>query len=301
MSLGMSIRGAEHAGEQNIFELKTTRLLPIVSLTSPSLALSHPVLVDSEADANFMDYDLASKLNLPFLPLSKPVDASALDGRLLCKITQHTPSVKLTFPESHTEELCFHLYQAPLHLLILGHPWIVDHNPHIDWSTGKVKNWGTNCERCCFTVKKKDCDPPVAVQHKTISPEPPASETDFLDLSYMSSCYMDLKEVFNKSKATSLPPHHPYDCAIDLLPSSSPPKGCLYSLSGPEIQAMKDYIDSSLAAGIIRPSSSLAGAGFFFVGKKDKTLRQCINYRGLNDITIKNRYPLPLISSGFEL
>ena len=64
---------------------------------------------------------------------------------------------------------------------------------------------------------------------------------------------------------------------------------------------MKRYIDSSLAAGIIRPSSSPAGAGFFFVDKKDKTLRPCVDYRGLNDITIKNRYPLPLISSAFEL
>ena len=64
---------------------------------------------------------------------------------------------------------------------------------------------------------------------------------------------------------------------------------------------MKDYIDSSLRAGIIRHSSSPAGAGFFFVDKRDKSLRPCIDYRGLNDVTIKNRYPLPLISSAFEL
>ena len=57
----------------------------------------------------------------------------------------------------------------------------------------------------------------------------------------------------------------------------------------------------ALRSGIIRPSSSPAGAGFFFVDKKDKTLRPCIDYRGLNDITVKNRYPLPLISTGFEL
>lgn len=54
-------------------------------------------------------------------------------------------------------------------------------------------------------------------------------------------------------------------------------------------------------AGIIRPSSSPTGAGFFFVEKKDKTLWPCIGYRGLNDITVRNRYPLRLISSAFEL
>ena len=64
---------------------------------------------------------------------------------------------------------------------------------------------------------------------------------------------------------------------------------------------MEGYINDSLAAGIIRPSSSPAGAGFFFVGKKDGSLRPCIDYRGLNEITVKNRYPLPLLSSAFEL
>ena len=64
---------------------------------------------------------------------------------------------------------------------------------------------------------------------------------------------------------------------------------------------MNNYIDISLKAGIIRPSSSPAGAGFFFVGKRDGTLRPCIDYRSNNEITVKNRYPLPLISSAFEL
>lgn len=64
---------------------------------------------------------------------------------------------------------------------------------------------------------------------------------------------------------------------------------------------MDKYISESLAAGIIRPSSSPAGAGFFFVEKKDKSLRPCIDYRELNSITVKNRYPLPLMSTAFEL
>ena len=72
-------------------------------------------------------------------------------------------------------------------------------------------------------------------------------------------------------------------------------------MSAPENRAMEQYIQGSLAAGIIQPSSSPAGAGFFFVSKKDKSLRPCIDYRGLNNITVKNRYPLPLISSAFEL
>lgn len=62
---------------------------------------------------------------------------------------------------------------------------------------------------------------------------------------------------------------------------------------------MENYIQESLAAGIIWPSSSPVAAGFFFVGKKDGSLRPCIDYLGLNDITVKNKYPLPLINSAF--
>ena len=108
-----------------------------------------------------------------------------------------------------------------------------------------------------------------------------------------------LDPVFSKQRGLSLPPHRPYDCAIDLLPGSPYPGSRLYNLSRTEQVTMEEYIQDSLAAGLIRPSSSPLGAGFFFVGKKDGSLRPCIDYRGLNNITVKNKYPLPLISSAF--
>ncbi|XP_037552178.1 laminin subunit beta-1 [Nematolebias whitei] len=97
------------------------------------------------------------------------------------------------------------------------------------------------------------------------------------DLKQVPEEYLGLKEVFNKVKATSLPPHRSYDCPIDLVPGSTPPKGALYSLSTPEQEAMQEYIKTSLQAGIIRPSISPAGTGFFFVGRKDGSLRPCID------------------------
>uniref|UniRef100_A0A8C6M778 Gypsy retrotransposon integrase-like protein 1 n=1 Tax=Nothobranchius furzeri TaxID=105023 RepID=A0A8C6M778_NOTFU len=63
---------------------------------------------------------------------------------------------------------------------------------------------------------------------------------------------------------------------------------------------MRQYITEALANGIIRPSTSPLGAGFSFVAKKDGSLRPCIDYRGLNQITVKDKYPLPLLSSTFE-
>ncbi|KAL0150390.1 hypothetical protein M9458_054207 [Cirrhinus mrigala] len=72
------------------------------------------------------------------------------------------------------------------------------------------------------------------------------------------------------------------------------------SLSQPETEAMEKYIKEELAKGFIRPSTSPATAGFFFVKKKDGGLRPCIDYRPLNEVTIKYRYPLPLVPPALE-
>ncbi|KAL0159635.1 hypothetical protein M9458_043360, partial [Cirrhinus mrigala] len=112
--------------------------------------------------------------------------------------------------------------------------------------------------------------------------------------------YRDLAEVFSKRRAALLPPHRPYDLAIDLVPGAVPPRGHLYSLSATEHQAMEEYVAEGLRAGTIRPSSSPAAAGFFFVKKKDGGLRPCVDYRGLNQLTIKNRHPLPLTNTALD-
>ncbi|KAK3561514.1 hypothetical protein QTP86_006170 [Hemibagrus guttatus] len=109
------------------------------------------------------------------------------------------------------------------------------------------------------------------------------------------SWYQDLQEVFSKAKATQLPPHRPWDCAINLLPNAMPPKSKVYPLSRPETQAMKDYIKEALSSGFIRPSTSPAAAGFFFVEKKDGGLCPCIDYRDL-----RSAYNLIRIKEGDE-
>ncbi|KAK3529961.1 hypothetical protein QTP86_009347 [Hemibagrus guttatus] len=63
---------------------------------------------------------------------------------------------------------------------------------------------------------------------------------------------------------------------------------------------MEEYIETALAAGHIRPSTSPAAAGFFFIGKRDGGLRPCIDYRGLNAITVRYPYPLPLVPAALE-
>ncbi|KAK3519822.1 hypothetical protein QTP70_006474 [Hemibagrus guttatus] len=114
------------------------------------------------------------------------------------------------------------------------------------------------------------------------------------------ACCSRFQDVFCPRKASKLPPHRPWDCAIDLIPGEPVPKGRIYSLSIPEEKAMEEYIKEALSQGYIRPSTSPAASSFFFVAKKDGGLRPCIDYQALNKITVKFRYPLPLIPSVLE-
>ena len=66
-------------------------------------------------------------------------------------------------------------------------------------------------------------------------------------------------------------------------------------MSHKELLVLKEYIEENLAKGFIRHSSPPAGAPVLFVKKADGSLRFCVDYRGLNEMTIKNQYPLPLI------
>ena len=66
-------------------------------------------------------------------------------------------------------------------------------------------------------------------------------------------------------------------------------------MSHKELLVLKEYIEENLAKGFIQHSSSPAGASVLFVKKSDGSLRLCVDYRGLNEMIIKNRYPLPLI------
>ncbi|KAM9454123.1 integrin alpha-M-like [Clarias gariepinus] len=114
-------------------------------------------------------------------------------------------------------------------------------------------------------------------------------EAPDVDVNAIPPPYRDLAGAFCKRRATHLSPHRPYALAIELQPGSVPPRGHLYSLLATETQAMEEYVASALRNGTIRPSSSPAATGFFFVKKKGGELRPCVDYRGLNKITIKNR------------
>jgi hypothetical protein len=106
--------------------------------------------------------------------------------------------------------------------------------------------------------------------------------------------YHDFQDVFSAEEAKELPPHRSYDHKIETIDGQLPPHGRIYNMAQVELDALKSYIDKMLGKGFIRTSNSPIGAPVLFVKKKNGTLRLCVDYRALNKITIKNRYPLPL-------
>ena len=115
------------------------------------------------------------------------------------------------------------------------------------------------------------------------------------DLSLIPEKYHDLLDIFTEKEAEKLPPHRSYDHTIPLEPGTTPPFGTIYSASIKELEVLREYIEKNLWTGFLRHSQSPCGAPILFVRKPDGTLRICVDYRGLNKITTKNRYPLPLI------
>lgn len=100
---------------------------------------------------------------------------------------------------------------------------------------------------------------------------------------------------FDRENADLLPPHRDCDHKIELKPGTTPPYGPLYNMSVEELQVLRKYLKEQLGKGWIRTSKSPAAAPVLFAKKPGGGLRFCVDYRALNAITIKNRYPLPLI------
>ncbi|GJR85733.1 putative reverse transcriptase domain-containing protein [Tanacetum coccineum] len=109
----------------------------------------------------------------------------------------------------------------------------------------------------------------------------------------------DFPEVFPED-LPGLPPARPVEFQIDLIPGAAPVARAPYRLAPSEMKELSEQLQELSDKGFIRPSSSPWGAPVLFVKKKDGSFRMCIDYRELNKLTVKNRYPLPRIDDLFD-
>jgi hypothetical protein len=97
-----------------------------------------------------------------------------------------------------------------------------------------------------------------------------------------------------------MPPDRDIEFVIELKPGITPIYKTPYKMATPELAELKEHIKELLEKGFIHPSTSLWGAPVIFVLKKDGTQRLCVDYHALNEVTVKNKYPLPRIDDLFD-
>ena len=203
--------------------------------------------------------------------------------------------------------------------VILGKDWLAKHNPVINWTSNHWR-WRSDDSKIEI-VSAEDfheelysnevyslfyrSDWPAPIRVDDASPSQRyinAVEADAADENFPIPEYLaDYADVFDDKAAAILPHHNKFDHAIDTVDGKDPPYGPLYNLSQDELKVLRDYLEEATKQGWIRRSTSPAGAPILFVKKKNNAgLRLCVDYRGLNQITIKNRHPLPLISETLD-
>ena len=274
-------------------------------------------LVDSGASLNFISHLLAKELNLCIDPAPQS-RVTTLGGQTLSTYGRRRAVLQLHNSQNRRIECEETLVAGDIsgYDIILGYPWLQSHDPDIRWKDG---SWRIRTatplsavsveldapEQFLQIVRKENSTIYGAWTSHTNCVEEPtltfgsshrlfaASETS------IPPEYLDLAEAFSEAKAEELAAHRPQDHSID-LEGGEPPWGPLYNLSCVELASLRDYIKANLENGFIRPSNSSAGAPILFVKKKDGSLRLCVDYRALNKLTRKDRYPLPLISEALD-
>ena len=183
----------------------------------------------------------------------------------------------------------FYLIATPRHPILLGLSWLETHNPTVGWCNRSI----TFPVRPILARPRHFLDY-VAVESGLVATQAVLSGDVTIPLNNLPARYIDFSDIFKKRNVDQLPADRPYDCPIELQAGDHPPFGPMYGLSEPELDALRTYLAENLAKAFIQPSKSPVGAPILFAKKKDGSLRLCVDYQGLNKVTMRNRYTLPL-------
>jgi hypothetical protein len=121
------------------------------------------------------------------------------------------------------------------------------------------------------------------------------------DLKQVPEKFRKWINIMTKEAADKLPEYKPYDHTINLKEGETPPLGPVYALNEVEFETLREWLKEMLRTGKIRPSKSPPAAPILFMPKAhSRGLRLCVDYQGINKITIANCYPLPLMSELYD-
>ena len=269
------------------------------------------VLIDSGASDNYLSTAFVNQYTLPTVPNYAPAVMLA-DG--------HKSDASRRVEDQHLRlghrQITFNAVVTKLqhYDLILGAPWFRAHGPiQMDYDqrtctfqlAGRtivlsanlyIDDAGTQLSALQAKRALRNPDTPAYLAFIRPAPSPGLDKETLATVpEECRDLIQEFSDVFPEKLPYGLPPDRGDAHAIELEPGSKPPFQSIYHQSPAELKEVEKQLRELIDAGHIRPSKSPFGAPILFVKKKEGTLRMCMDYRALNKITIKNRYPLPRI------
>jgi hypothetical protein len=254
-------------------------------LTGIFTVLNYPVIVlfYSGASHCFISTKFSAKCQLPFLHTNGGITISTPGGRIATyQINRHVP-IKLGTFIFKTTLLIMGLDSVDI---ILGTDWLSRHHAVIDVAARAIGIHSPLDGEITLYLPDQGCTHSCAF---TMIESPVEG----------ISVVCDYPDVF-PYELPGMPPDRDIEFAIELQPGTAPISKRPYRMPPAELAELKKQLQELLDKGFIRPSTSPWGCPALFVKKKDESLRMCVDYRPLNAVTIKNKYPLPRIDVLFD-
>ncbi|GJX38887.1 reverse transcriptase domain-containing protein [Tanacetum coccineum] len=244
------------------------------------------ILFDSGAEKSFVSSAFTPFIDIAPTALNTSYEVELADGKVVSTNTVLRGCTLALY--NH----CFKIDLLPTRLgsfdVIIGMDWLSYHRAVIDCYEKIVRIPLPNGEILEVQGERPEKDPGSLACIK-------ADEKKLDDIRVVQ----DFPEVF-PDDLSGLPPVREIEFRIDLIPGASPVVKSPYRLAPSEMLELSNQLKELQEKGFIRPSHSPWGAPVLFVKKKDGAMRMCIDYRELNKLTIKNRYPLPRIDDLFD-
>jgi hypothetical protein len=238
--------------------------------------LNYPaiILFDSGASHSFISAKFSAKCQLPFHHTNGGITISTPGGRVATyQINRHVP-------------IKFGSLIIKTTLLILGTDWLTRHQAVIDIAARAIEVHSPTCGETTLYLPNQGCTRSCAFTMI----ESPVERIPMV---------CDYPDVFS-DELPGMPPDRDIEFTIELQPRTAPISKRPYRMPPVELAELKKQLQELLDKGFIRPSTSPWGCPALFLKKKDESLRMCVDYRPLNAVTIKNKYPLPRIDVLFD-
>jgi hypothetical protein len=250
------------------------------------LMANHPVVIlfDSGASHTFISKKFVEKHCIPCTESWEGFIIHSPGGQIFTKEVAFHVLVTLAEREFPTNMIVLKGQDIDV---ILGMNWLAQHKAILNTDLRTIK--------LSYDHKEVLLSIPVAIPARPFGRVYEAIVPEFQDIPVVC----EFPDVFPED-LPGLPPERDVEFVIELKPGTAPISRRLYQMPPNELAELKTQLQDLLEKGVIHPSSSPCGCPAIFVKKKDQTLRMCADYRPLNEVTIKNMYPLPRIDILFD-